>query len=139
MQAVEMLMDSSATEKDIVLLSDGECLMQDEDATKIAYTAYQSATVQAVQSGIRIHVIGLGEEMEDIENSIFQAAAKTNGGVYFHNFISVCIFQKCLLRTYFCIICYKSDFKVRRECINGYDCKHKFRQKFLKFDNDSGC
>ena len=82
MQAVEMLMDSSATEKDIVLLSDGECLMQDEDATKIAYTAYQSATVQAVQSGIRIHVIGLGEEMEDIENSIFQAAAKTNGGVY---------------------------------------------------------
>jgi len=82
MRAVEMLLDSSATEKDIVLLSDGECLMQDEDATKIAYTAYQSATVQAVQSGIRIHVVGLGDEMEDIENSIFQAAAKTGGGVY---------------------------------------------------------
>ncbi len=82
MQAVEMLLDTSATEKAIVLLSDGECLMQDEDATKISYTAYQSATVQAKQNGIRIHVVGLGEEMEDIENSIFQAATKTGGGVY---------------------------------------------------------
>lgn len=82
MKAVEMLLENTAVEKDIVLLSDGECLMKDEDATKIAYTAYQSAIVQAAQYGIRIHVVGLGEEMEDIDNSIFQAAAKTGGGVY---------------------------------------------------------
>lgn len=70
MRAVEMLLDSSATEKNIVLLSDGECLMQGKDATKIAYTAYQLVVIQAAQSGIRIHVVGLGDEMEDIENSI---------------------------------------------------------------------
>lgn len=81
-QAVRMLLASSAIEKDIVLLSDGECLMEDEAATALSYTLYQEAAAQASENGIRIHVIGLGEEMEDIENSIFQAAVKTGGGVY---------------------------------------------------------
>ncbi len=80
--AVEMLMDSPAVEKDIVLLSDGECLMADETATALSYTDYQAAAAKAASKGIRIHVIGLGEEMEDTENSIFQAAAKTGGGTF---------------------------------------------------------
>ena len=81
-KAVEMLMESPAIEKDIVLLSDGECLMENETATALSYTAYQEAVKQAAANGIRIHVIGLGEEMEDTENSIFQAAAGTGGGAY---------------------------------------------------------
>lgn len=81
-EAVEMLTGSSATEKDIVLLSDGECLMENETATALSYTAYQEAVIQAAANGIRIHVIGLGEEMEDTENSIFQASAQTGGGAY---------------------------------------------------------
>lgn len=81
-QAVGMLLASSAVEKDIVLLSDGECLMEDEAATALSYTLYQEAAAQAAKDGIRIHVIGLGEEMEDTENSIFQAAVKTGGGMY---------------------------------------------------------
>lgn len=81
-QAVEMLSASSAVEKDIVLLSDGECLMGDESATSSAVAAYQQAAARAAENGIRIHVIGLGEEMEDTENSVFQAAAETGGGIY---------------------------------------------------------
>lgn len=81
-QAVGMLSACSAVEKDIVLLSDGECLMEDEAATALSYTLYQEAATQAAKDGIRIHVIGLGEEMEDTENSIFQAAVKTGGGMY---------------------------------------------------------
>lgn len=81
-EAVQMLLDSTAVQKDIVLLSDGECLMESEDATESSYTAYQEAAVRAAENEIRIHVIGLGEEMEDTANSIFQAAAETGGGVY---------------------------------------------------------
>ncbi len=81
-EAVQMLKESSVIEKDIVLLSDGECLMENEAATALSYTAYQESAEQAAANGIRIHVIGLGEEMEDTENSIFQAAAKTGGGTY---------------------------------------------------------
>lgn len=82
-QAVEMLSMDSAIEKDIILLSDGECLMGDEAATSQAYMSYQQATVKAAENGIRIHVIGLGGEMDDTENSIFQAAAITGGGTYY--------------------------------------------------------
>lgn len=81
-EAVEILLGSPATKRDIVLLSDGECLMENDDATQRAYTAYQEAAAKAAENGIRVHVIGLGEEMEDTENSIFQAAAGTGGGSY---------------------------------------------------------
>lgn len=81
-EAVQMLLDSTAVQKDIVLLSDGECLMDNEDATALSYAAYQEASGEAAQNGIRIHVIGLGAEMEDTGNSIFQAAAATGGGTY---------------------------------------------------------
>lgn len=82
-QAVGMLLSASAVEKDIVLLSDGECLMGDEAATLQAYTSYQQAVTRAAENGIRIHVIGLGGEMDDSENSIFQAASATGGGAYY--------------------------------------------------------
>ncbi|MCM1183239.1 MAG: VWA domain-containing protein [Roseburia sp.] len=81
-RAVRLLSDSAAAQRDIVLLSDGECLMGDEDATALSYAAYCQAVAQAAENGIRIHVIGLGAEMEDTENSVFQAAAATGGGRY---------------------------------------------------------
>ena len=81
-QAVEMLLSGSAGEKDIILLSDGECLMGDEAATLQSYSSYRQAIAKAAENGIQIHVIGLGEEMEDTENSIFQAAVTTGGGIY---------------------------------------------------------
>lgn len=82
-QAVALLETSQATEKSIVMLSDGEFLMENEDLTEQSHTAYQAAMDRAVQQEITIHVIGLGEDMENTENSIFQAASYTNGGVYY--------------------------------------------------------
>jgi len=82
-QAVEMLFATDAAEKHIVLLSDGEIQMADGEATKQSVVAYQEAINQAVQCGVSIHVIGLGNEMEDTENPIFVAAAKTGGGTYY--------------------------------------------------------
>ncbi|MDE6906021.1 MAG: VWA domain-containing protein [Lachnospiraceae bacterium] len=82
-EAVLMLKNSNAEEKEIVLLSDGEILMEDEETTSLSEEIYQRAVLEAAENKIRIHVIGLGEEMEDTGNSIFQAAKKTGGGVYY--------------------------------------------------------
>ncbi len=82
LQAVEMLQSCSADDKSIVMLSDGEFLMEDEESTEQSYRTYQEAVEKAVQEEITIHVIGLGKDMENTENSIFQAAAQTEGGIY---------------------------------------------------------
>lgn len=79
MCAVEMLGKDIAGEKCIVMLSDGEILMEENAKTESAVASYQAAIEQAKASGITIHVIGLGDEMEDMENSIFCAASETNG------------------------------------------------------------
>ena len=82
-QAVALLETSQAAEKSIVMLSDGEFLMENEALTEQSHAAYQAAMDRAVQQEIAIHVIGLGKDMENTENSIFQAASYTNGGVYY--------------------------------------------------------
>ena len=83
LQAVEMLQSCSADDKSIVMLSDGEFLMEDGELTEQSYRTYQEAVEKAVQEEITIHVIGLGKDMENTENSIFQAAAQTEGGIYY--------------------------------------------------------
>lgn len=82
-EAVSMLEAAGAEEKSIVLLSDGEILLEKEEDTSQSCSAYQRAIKRAAESGITIHVIGLGEEMEDTDNSIFQAAVDTEGSVYY--------------------------------------------------------
>lgn len=82
-EAVGLLEDSEAAEKHIVLLSDGEVLLEDEAQTSLSQESYGKAMETAKTAGIRIHVIGLGEEMEDTTNSIFRAAAYTEGGSWY--------------------------------------------------------
>lgn len=75
--------EDKVKEKCIVLLSDGEVLMEDKTATKNAKLQYKEATEEANQDGIKIHVIGLEDEMEDKGNFIFQAADSTGGKTYY--------------------------------------------------------
>ena len=82
-QAVEFLAQSSAKEKNIVMLSDGEFLMVNEELTKQSRESYQKAMETAKEKGMKIHVIGLGKDMENTKNSIFQAATYTAGGSYY--------------------------------------------------------
>ncbi len=82
-RAVEMLNSSAAEDKTIVLVSDGEILMGSGAATEQAENDYQSAIEAAQQNNITIHVVGLGSEMENQDNSIFTAANRTGGGVYY--------------------------------------------------------
>lgn len=82
-RAVESLRDDSAQEKYIVFLSDGEILMESDSATEESQMLYQNAIEEAKTEGIRIYVIGLGDEMEDTDNPIFDAADATGGRAYY--------------------------------------------------------
>lgn len=81
-QAVNLLLADKAKDKTIILLSDGEIKMKGDDATAQSLAAYQAAVAQAAQNGITVHVIGLGPDMENTDNSIFAAATQTGGGIY---------------------------------------------------------
>lgn len=82
-KAVELLQPEGSEEKTIVMLSDGEILLESAMETEQSFLLYQTGIGLAVQAGIKINVIGLGSEMENTENSIFMAAAKTGGEVYY--------------------------------------------------------
>ena len=73
--AVDVLAKAHAGEKYIVMLSDGEILLKEDTETQES----QSALERAKEQGIIIHVIGLGQDMEDLDNTIFKAAAATGG------------------------------------------------------------
>ncbi len=81
--ATEYLKSEEAGRRHIVLLSDGEILMDDDAGTNDSRRAYADAVEAAEKAGIRIHVIGLGSGMEGMDNAIFEAAEQTGGGTFY--------------------------------------------------------
>lgn len=79
LRAVELLLEEDGKDRYIVLVSDGEILMENEERTEGSAALFESAVEQAEEAGITIHVIGLGEDMEDMDNSIFAASDRTGG------------------------------------------------------------
>ena len=76
---MELLDSVDASEKTIVILSDGEIIMNSDDATAESSRQFQAAVEDAQTKGVRIHVIGLGADMADDDNTIFSSAAQTKG------------------------------------------------------------
>jgi len=83
LSAVSLLAEDDAQEKYIVMLSDGEILLENDTSTEAAAVQYKEAVQKAVNKGITVHVIGLGNEMADTNSLIFSAAEKTGGGIFF--------------------------------------------------------
>lgn len=81
-KAMELLGTVAAVEKTIVILSDGEIVMQDAAATAASSAQFQAAVTLAKENGVKIHVVGLGTDMEDNENTIFSASSATGGAGY---------------------------------------------------------
>ena len=81
--AIEMFAEQKAQGGHVVLLSDGEIFLQSSEETEASVQQYEGAMQQAQELGARIHVIGLGDDMEDMDNFIFSAAEHT-GGDSFH-------------------------------------------------------
>lgn len=79
---MELLDTVDAAEKTIVILSDGEIIMSSDDATAESSNQFQAAVEAAHAEGVRVHVIGLGEDMADDDNTIFSAAVQTKGVNY---------------------------------------------------------
>lgn len=77
--AMELLDTVDATEKTVVILSDGEIIMSSNEATAESSSQFQAAVEAAQTAGVRIHVIGLGADMADNDNTIFSASTQTNG------------------------------------------------------------
>jgi len=77
--AMELLDTVDAAEKTVVILSDGEIIMNSDDATAESSRQFQAAVEAARTEGVRIHVIGLGADMTDDDNTIFSASSQTNG------------------------------------------------------------
>lgn len=77
------LLTGGATEKTIVVLSDGEIFMNSDAETAASSVAFQASVTSAKEQNIKIHVIGLGAEMTDSANTIFSASAAT-GGINYH-------------------------------------------------------
>ena len=80
--AMELLDTVDAAEKTIVILSDGEIIMSSDAATAESSSQFQTAVEDARAQGVRIHVIGLGADMADDDNTIFSASAQTKGVNY---------------------------------------------------------
>jgi len=81
-RAMELLSTVEASRKTVVMLSDGEIVMQDDTATAESSSQFRSAVASAKESGTVIHVIGLGADMENNANTIFSASAETGGSNY---------------------------------------------------------
>lgn len=81
-RALELLDATEARKKNVVILSDGEILMGDNGATETSLNRFRSSVSKAREQGVRIHVIGLGTEMQDDGATIFSASTETGGGKY---------------------------------------------------------
>ena len=81
-RAMELLDTVEAPQKTVVMLSDGEIVMQNDAATAASSSQFQSAVASAKESGTVIHVIGLGADMENSANTIFSASVETGGSNY---------------------------------------------------------
>ncbi len=77
--AVDALADTDSEEKYIVMFSDGEILMKEEEDTQESRRLYQDAVKRAIEQGITIYIVGLGEDMANPDSDIFKAALMTGG------------------------------------------------------------
>ena len=68
---MELLDTVDAAEKTVVILSDGEIIMNSNDATAESSNQFQTAVEAARAEGVRIHVIGLGEDMADDDGAVY--------------------------------------------------------------------
>ena len=98
-EAVSFFQDNQA-EKKIIILSDGENMMDSEENTAASAALFQEAIKEAEEKNIVIDIINLGNRIEEGEN-IYQAAGDTGGTIYdlengeaLREFIEEYLFQK---------------------------------------------
>jgi Ca-activated chloride channel family protein len=77
--AVQMFGEEQGISREIVFISDGEILMGSKAETDISSQKFDAALSLAVDKGISIYMIGLGNSFRSSGNSIVEAASRTGG------------------------------------------------------------
>lgn len=81
LKAAINLFESRQTDKQIIMISDGEIMMKTEELTKESAQLFAQSTDEAETAGIKINVLALGKPIEEGE-TIYSAATATNGMLY---------------------------------------------------------
>lgn len=79
-EAIRFFQDAGQ-DKRIVLISDGEIVMDKDDKTQQSADLFANAVQEAADKGIKIDVVALGEKKEEGE-TVYAAAASTGGRIY---------------------------------------------------------
>ncbi len=74
--------DSGASDRCIVMLTDGEIDMPDSGAREASRALYSEAALQAREQGVRMYIVAIGTELTDPRLHIFDGAEVTDGAIY---------------------------------------------------------
>lgn len=81
-QAVGLFSGDRASDRCIVMLTDGEIDMPDSQAREASRALYSEAAGQARERGIRMYIVAIGTELTDPRLHIFDGAEVTDGAIY---------------------------------------------------------
>lgn len=76
------LFNENALSRQILLLTDGEILLESETDTLSAAVEMDTALQNAVSAGIMIHTVGLGNDFQSYNNSIKRSSEATGGRLF---------------------------------------------------------
>lgn len=81
-QAVGLFSDKESVDRSIVMLTDGEIDMPDQQAKESSRILYSDAMKRAKEAGVKIYIIAVGSELNDPQMHIFAGAEMTDGAIY---------------------------------------------------------
>ncbi len=81
-QALDILETSQSVEKNIIIVSDGKILLQNDKQTEAEITLFKEQVVKAKKLNTTINVVGIGTSIDDISSDIFNATKETSGSIY---------------------------------------------------------
>ncbi|MDE5698995.1 MAG: VWA domain-containing protein [Lachnospiraceae bacterium] len=81
MEAAVALFGDEQAEKSVILLSDGEIMMDTGEGTEASVMAFRQAVADARDRGVEIDVLALGEKIQE-GYTVYSAADETGGNLY---------------------------------------------------------
>lgn len=81
-QAMGLFSDREGVERYIIMISDGEIIMGNRQATDTSRALYVQAANLAKEKGVKIYIAAIGNELDDPQMHIFDGAEITDGAVY---------------------------------------------------------
>lgn len=81
-QAIGLFSQKEGVNRFVVMVSDGEIIMDSDQATQASRTLFNDAAAQAKARGIKVYIEAIGKELSNPQLHIFNAAEITDGAIY---------------------------------------------------------